>query len=455
MNTLESSAAENYLDSVWRPDLGLPTAPAHPDYFASNLDLYVKTHLEMNQPERAMTEYRQWKASRFPDTGFTAHYMLREHLYGTNKFNAWHQHVIELPNGERVTPLAAPPNWAIAAEMIADDMDDEAAMSWVSEEFDDLCASSLALYRERDVSSIAGLVCQFHIDELTFRGGTLADYATSQPVRRPTDPETGPQARVTERIKQSKKSMLASVSDPSERARLDRGLPSKGFKPVIDIGINALMVANNDALKRMAERYSQTIPAELLDHMRATNSALPELVGTKSGLPESQPASLWKKESGELGLRSTLKVSIESLLAVGRAPNQLGHVASRVAQLIEAMSYRGNYLFPTYYESSLDELKILNKPDKGAISPVHNLELARSLYLNNYDQSIIAAADMLVESTVELIDGAGGFPRSFNPHTGQANVGGNAITRRVRSRQEFWTPTAASIVVSAGLAKSA
>ncbi|MEK7059833.1 MAG: hypothetical protein AAB971_03690 [Patescibacteria group bacterium] len=433
--------AQNYLESVWRPGLGLPTSPSHPDNWGANLEANVEAHLAMGRLDRAHVEYGRWEAARFPETGLASHYLLGSHMRGggmieTNWIDARVQKVIELPNGEKVTPLAAPPNWVIAAEKIADFMEPDRAKLWVEGIFDDLCTSSMALYHERSIDDQGGLIVQLHQDELTFSGGALAQIAKSK---------TGASSR-TQVIQQLNRAALAVrewVTEPSEQERLNGTLYHKDFTPVVDVAINALMAANNQALQRLADDYGLTIPFELQRRIRNTERALPDLIREETGLPEPHTASLERVFAN----LSHASYSIESWLAIARAPKLLGEAAVQAANVIYRLVEEDRYILPTFFRRVGANIITENAAEQGAISPTHSLEVARRLQAEFSGlREISDAALMLGEATMELLDDAEGFPRSFNPLTGEANLGGNVLTRRFLRKQEFWTPTATAVV---------
>ncbi|MEK7594556.1 MAG: hypothetical protein AAB436_02895 [Patescibacteria group bacterium] len=446
MNKIE--AAQDHLGTMWRENVGLQTSPSHPDYFAENLDLYVAAHLAMDKPDRALQEFYIAKQATFPQSRFAAHYMLGSHeRFGveTKAFDALHQRVIELPSGQKVTPLAAPPNRGIAAEQIANYLSntipEKKAAAWVAREFEDLCNVSKALYDERSAAMIGGLICQAHVDELTFRDGILANRAKGNSTVTVSAGES------IDMLNYARIELGKEVTEPSEKKRLSRKLPRWNFTPVIDVGINSLMAANNEALKRLATKYGLGIPDELWYHMEKTEHALAALVNAESGFAESHTADLRPIYNQPKDPESK-SYSIESFLAAARAPEYFDDGTSWAASALQQLVEEGHMVVPTFFRYENDKYKVNNAVGEGAISPTHNLELARRFFAHNYDSQNLEVARLLGESTMKLLEGSEGFPRSFDPVTGEANLGGNALTRRFFSKQELWTPTAAAIVAS-------
>ncbi len=449
--------AQLAIASSFREGLGTEVSPAHPDGFGHETAGLVHAHLATGNPDRAMVEFDRYIASVYP-SGFSGHYVLGPHKrlgMETNFIDAFVQRAIKLPNGERVSPLAAPPNWAIAAEAIAGHLEETGvnAKDWVAEHFDLLCRSTLALYRERGQSD--GMLVQLHQDELTLRDGRLRDLSVATAKQ-----AGGKQGPVGQNLGSIRQVLYADSENAADKERLSKD-PRQGrlgrnmkYAPMIDVGINALNVANNRALQRLAERYKLVIPESLAD--LATRSELSwakicEHDVRYYRLPSSRILdSDILPGSSEDG--TGRPVPMEGLLAIARARPYLQSAPAqrRVYETLTAVTEAFPFGIPTHaYISKAGRLTAQNQHDQGTISPSLTLELA-ALLAQSEQARFRELGHEIGRNTLRSLQNApeNHFPRTLDPNSGESNQAG-PVTRRVKSRRPDWMPTAAAMVATA------
>lgn len=401
MSEVVIERAQEIIENSWRPDRGLPTSPSHPDTFMTNTADYVETHLIMGNLDRALTEFELWKQSRYP-SGFTPHYMLGSHIRAgveTNWIDARVQHTIRLDNGERVTPLAGPPNWAIAMSLIVDYMEtngqQEKAKKFVDDNFDDAVASSLALYDSRMTD---GFIFQTHPDELTVRDGLISrlSYRNTAQESDNTKPE--------------------DAVSPQDKKRLEKAKKAKIW--VAEDGVNGLLLENNLALANLAVKYGKSVPRQLVDDMNLTfENALPELI--KINQYSHQPDEIYRT-LGTLRAVRTLDDTQAILDVIEKMNILLGRTSDPLGP----------------YEDSSKEHPV--------IRPDINLRIARLAITEAEHKPRLASPSSfhrIGSNIIEVIEKFGVFPRIIDPREVAPVIGSNVVTKRVKSIQGLWMPT--------------
>lgn len=406
--------AQETIDDIWRPDQGLPTSPSHPDTFMANLDVYVDTHLAMDNLDRALTEFELWKQSRYP-SGFTPHYMLGSHPRAsieTRWIDAVVQHTIKLENGERVSPLAGPPNWAIATLSIANYLEKNdrpnEAQKFVDDNFDLLVESSQALYDSRDDGD--GLIVQIHKDELTIRDGVFS----------PTTLRTESTSIGNPEVKQS------HISS-QDKKRIDKTKNPKFYN--IDNAVNATLAQNNASLVMIAEKYGKAIPERLMRDINTTTI------------------------NGVFMLISRINrakaLNADNVLATARYTHAVGHENKTLRILTRLDALLGKD------EDNLGPFEDIYSPIL-KIRPDLNLRIARLAIGDSETKPAVhepSSFHIIGSNMIRLLEEAGGFPRVLD-EKGKPIVNRSTLGRRVKGTQGFWTPTATEALLYAKLTSS-
>jgi hypothetical protein len=191
----------------------------------------------------------------------------------------------------RTSAITQPPLIAVATERVAAALPQSAAAGFVAAMLPSLLAYHDWLYRERDPGD-TGLVACVHpwesgMDDAPYWTAVM-NYLPRPPLHwrwirelRPVNP--------AERARASDLQHMFALVQVLKSHRYDsRSILEHSSVVVIDVAFNTMLVAANEALEHLAERYKHPLPAALHRHFGVTRHALESLWDDKADGYRSQ-----------------------------------------------------------------------------------------------------------------------------------------------------------------------